>query len=157
MPGRVVGETTDVEGKRGFVLTLQTREQHIRREKATSNICTNEALCALGALIYMSLMGGEGIREVGEQCFLKSHYLGERLAQIPRIKIPFKKPFFKELVVEIDSPDRLIDRLLTRKIFGGIHLGRFDQRWNRYLLVAVTEKRTREEMDHFVESLKAIV
>lgn len=157
VPGRIVGMTVDPDSKRGFVLTLQTREQHIRREKATSNICTNEALCALAALIYLSLMGPEGLREVAEQCFLKSHYLKERLGSVSGIKMPFDKPFFKEFAIEVKDPDATINGLLGKKIFGGIGLGRFNSRWQNYLLIAVTEKRTKEEMDYFVECLRTTV
>ncbi len=157
MPGRIVGQTTDRAGQRGFVLTLQTREQHIRREKATSNICTNEALCALATLIYLSLMGSEGLKEVAEQCFLKSHYFKKQLVQLSGVKVPFNRSFFKEFAIEVEDPEKIINQLMTRKIFGGIGLGQLDSRWQKYLLIAVTEKRTKGEMDYFVDSLKAIL
>jgi glycine dehydrogenase subunit 1 len=158
MPGRVVGETADVEGKRGFVLTLQTREQHIRREKATSNICTNEALCALSSLIYLCTMGKQGIIEVGKQCLSKSHYLYNRLKELKGIKPLYEKEFFKEFVVQIDKPAKeVVERLLEYKIFGGVPLSLFDRNQENHLLIAVTEKRTKEEMDRFVDSLSKIL
>jgi glycine dehydrogenase subunit 1 len=158
MPGRVVGETADVEGKRGFVLTLQTREQHIRREKATSNICTNEALCALSSLIYLCTMGKQGIIEVGKQCLSKSHYLYNRLKELKGIKPLYEKEFFKEFVVQIDKPAKeVVERLLEYKIFGGVPLSLFDRNQKNHLLIAVTEKRTKEEMDRFVDSLSKIL
>uniref|UniRef100_A0A7V3VTA2 Probable glycine dehydrogenase (decarboxylating) subunit 1 n=1 Tax=candidate division WOR-3 bacterium TaxID=2052148 RepID=A0A7V3VTA2_UNCW3 len=158
MPGRVVGETADVEGKRGFVLTLQTREQHIRRERATSNICTNEALCALSSLIYLCTMGKQGIIEVGKQCLSKSHYLYNRLKELKGIKPLYEKEFFKEFVVQIDKPAKeVVERLLEYKIFGGVPLSLFDRNQENHLLIAVTEKRTKEEMDRFVDSLSKIL
>ncbi|MCX7994783.1 MAG: aminomethyl-transferring glycine dehydrogenase subunit GcvPA [candidate division WOR-3 bacterium] len=154
MPGRIVGETIDVEGKRGFVLTLQTREQHIRREKATSNICTNEALCALSSLIYLCTMGKQGIVDVGNQCYSKSHYLFKRLKEIKGIKPFCTREFFKEFVVETEKPaQELVENLLEYKIFAGVPLSVFDKNLKNHLLIAVTEKRTREEMDRFVEIL----
>lgn len=158
MPGRVVGETIDVDGKRGFVLTLQTREQHIRREKATSNICTNEALCALSSLIYLCTMGKQGIIEVGNQCFAKSHYLYNRLIEIGGFKPLFKTEFFKEFVVELSKPaQEVLDRLLEYNILGGVPLSLFNNDLKNHLLIAVTEKRTKEEMDRFVDILTKIL
>lgn len=159
MPGRVVGETTDVEGKRGFVLTLQTREQHIRREKATSNICTNEALCALSALIYLCTLGRQGLEDLGNLCLAKSHYLFSRLRRLKRVRPAFdRREFFKEFVIETEKPaQEIVDRLLDYRIFGGVPLAIFDrERYQNLLLVAVTEKRSREELDQFVEALEKV-
>uniref|UniRef100_A0A7C4XL00 Probable glycine dehydrogenase (decarboxylating) subunit 1 n=1 Tax=candidate division WOR-3 bacterium TaxID=2052148 RepID=A0A7C4XL00_UNCW3 len=158
MPGRIVGETTDVEGNRGFVLTLQTREQHIRREKATSNICTNEALCALSSLVYLCTMGKEGVVEVGKQCLSKSHYLYNRLKELKNVRPLYNQEFFKEFVVETNRPaTEIVDKLLDYKIFGGVPLCIFDKSLENYLLIAVTEKRSKEEMDRFIEVLSKIL
>lgn len=158
MPGRVVGETVDIEGKRGFVLTLQTREQHIRREKATSNICTNEALCALSSLIYLCTLGKQGIVDVGNLCLAKSHYLYNRLKELRGIKPLYNREFFKEFAVKTSIPaQEVVDRLLEHKIFAGVPLSIFDKNQKDSLLIAVTEKRTKEEMDRFVGVLSKIL
>src|SRR5712692_10380918 len=159
MPGRLVGETVDVDGRRAYVLTLATREQHIRRGKATSNICTNEALIALAANIYLSLMGKEGLREVGTQCLQKSAYLRKRLNTIASITLPFSGPVYNEVVVR--TPHRAADILLDlehEKILGGIPLAQFygPEHVNDFL-VAVTELHTRAQIDHFVASLSAAI
>ncbi len=152
MPGRVVGETVDKEGKRGFVLTLQTREQHIRREKATSNICTNQALNALAATVYLSLLGKKGIREVALQCLHKAHYLYDKLLETGYFTPVFSGPFFKEFAVKSTVPIELLNnRLLERGIIGGYDLGKAYPDIKNGWLLAVTEKRTREEMDKLVK------
>lgn len=158
MPGRIVGETTDVDGKRGFVLTLQTREQHIRREKATSNICTNEALLALSALIYLCTLGKQGIIDVGNLCLSKSHYLRDRLKELKGIRPAYEQEFFKEFLVETDKPAKeILDALLEQKVFGGVPLSVFDEKLQNQFLIAVTEKRTKEELDTYINSLAKIL
>ncbi|HEY8498617.1 MAG TPA: aminomethyl-transferring glycine dehydrogenase subunit GcvPA, partial [Limnochordales bacterium] len=158
MPGRIVGITRDVEGRRGFVLTLQTREQHIRRERATSNICTNQALNALAATVYLAMLGRQGIRRVGELCVYKSHYAFDALVRIPGIRPAWGAPFFKEFVVEMDGE---ISEILTRLwrehgIIGGLPLGRFYPELRRAVLWCVTEARTREEIDRLAAALRQL-
>ncbi len=158
MPGRIVGATVDAEGKRGFVLTLQTREQHIRRERATSNICSNEALCALAATVYLSLMGPSGLRGVAEQCLKKSHYTLERLLEIPGVTREFSAPFFKEFVVRVEAdPDTVNERLYERGIIGGLNLGRFYPELDGCMMFCVTEKRTGAEIEDLVEVIRGCV
>jgi len=151
MPGRIVGETVDKDGKRGFVLTLQTREQHIRREKATSNICSNQALNALTATIYMTVMGKEGLKEVANLCLQKSRYAYDELIKTGKFSPVFSGPFFKEFVVKSAEPvDMLNDKLLESGIIGGYDVEKNYPELKDGWLVAVTEKRTRQDIDSFI-------
>lgn len=157
MPGRIAGETNDKDGKRGYVLTVQTREQHIRREKATSNICSNQALCALAAAIYMSALGKQGLREVGNLCLQKAHYAYEKLVATGSFKPMFTAPFFKEFAVRSRIPVKELNKgLLKEKIIGGYEIGRNYPELADGWLVSVTENRTREEIDNMVRKAAAL-
>ncbi len=158
MPGRLVGATVDLDGRRGFVLTLQTREQHIRRARATSNICTNVALNALMATIYLATLGRRGLVAAGELSMAKAHYAAQRLAAIPGVSLRFGAPFFKEFTLRLPKPpERVVARVARRKILAGVPLKAFERRLRDCLLVAVTEKRTREEIDALAEAIAEAV
>ncbi|MDX1600533.1 MAG: aminomethyl-transferring glycine dehydrogenase subunit GcvPA [Anaerolineales bacterium] len=157
MPGRLVGETTDVRGQRGYVLTLTPREQHIRRARATSNICTNQGLMALAATIYLSALGEHGLRRVAELCFHKAHYLADSIDQLDGFSLWNKRPFFNEFVVRSPLPvAALNDRLLEKGIIGGYDLGTWNEEFQDYMLLAVTERNSRDQLDGLVNALREV-
>ena len=157
MPGRVVGVAHDKDGRRGFCLVLQTREQHIKRERASSNVCTNQGLMATRAAVYMALMGKRGITEVASQCFDKAHYAASKIAELDGYSLRFDAPFFKEFTVRTTHDvQEVIASCRAKGILAGVPLGQFDQRYADCFLVAVTEKRTRAEIDDLVTALSEV-
>lgn len=144
MPGRIVGQTKDTRGQRVFALTLQAREQHIRRQKATSNICSNQSLMALFSTIYMAIMGKEGVKEAAKMSYDAAHYLCEQLTKTNKAQLVYDQPFFNEFLVSIPNRDTFYDKAIENGILPGVKVGE-DQ-----LLIAVTEKRTKEEIDAFI-------
>lgn len=160
MPGRIAGETTDTEGRRAFVLTLQAREQHIKRERATSNICSNQALAAFGTASYLALAGPEGLKEAGVQCMSKARYLFEKLRGIPGFTPVGVGPWFHEFSFQFSSSRQAreyLDGMYRHGIFAGVHLGELDSRFDGMVAAAVTEKRTRDEMDRYAECAREVL
>lgn len=157
LPGRIVGETVDVDGKRAFVLTLQAREQHIRREKANSNICSNQSLNALKVAVYFATMGKQGLKEVAEQSMKKAHYAFNEIVKLDKYTATFNRPFFMEFAISSKIEGRKINEgLLKHDILGGYEIGRDYSNYENSVLFCVTEKRTKSEIDKLVRCLEVI-
>ena len=155
MPGRIVGATLDADGKRSYALTLQAREQHIRRAKATSNICSNQALCNLAATVYVTLIGRAGLKEAATQSTTKAHYLAEKISKLEGFKLAFTAPFFKEFTINTPKPAKdIINEMRSKNIFPGIDLKQFGH--ENMLLIAVTEKKRKCDLDELVKSLQEV-
>jgi glycine dehydrogenase subunit 1 len=150
LPGRIVGETVDAKGERCYVLSLQAREQHIRREKASSNICSNEALCALTASVYLAVMGPQGLKEAAEQCMAKAHYLMRGLTALPGVELRYPGPFFHEFVTTLPRTDEVLSALEKAGILGGLPI-------EGGVLWCATEKATKAEMDRAIAIVKEVL
>lgn len=158
MPGRIVGKTVDVEGKEGYVLTLQTREQHIRRENATSNICSNQSLCALRALIYLCLLGRQGLQELAKVIYNKTEFAKSLIADIPLVKVDREIATFNEFTVSLPKEaEEISAEMIKRGFISGFPLGRVYKGMDNSLLISVTEKRGKEEISKFAETLKEVL
>ncbi|TAK30055.1 MAG: aminomethyl-transferring glycine dehydrogenase subunit GcvPA [Chloroflexota bacterium] len=151
IPGRLIGQAFDTQGRRGAVMTLQTREQHVRRERSTSNICTSETLLAIAAAVYLAVVGKGGLRQVASLCYHKAHYAAARIAELPGYSLPFDRPFFKEFVVRCPHPPAELNRRLrSAHIIGGLDIGQYA---HDCMLLCVTEMNSREEIDHLIDQL----
>jgi len=157
IPGRIVGKTLDCEGSIAYCLTLQAREQHIRREKATSNICSNESLNTIGAAVYLSLMGRDGLKKIAQYCFNNAQYLYQRLKEVRRVNIPFPNRIFNEFVWEVQDAVQVLQKLYEKGIIAGYYLGDVFSQYKNGILSCCTEKKTKADIDNFVNNLAEVL